>query len=509
MVRLAPESRAGGRRSAAAALLLLAISCSAFEQEVSTADARATLEKQIPELMERYGIPGVALALIEEGEPSWSAAWGYADRKRQTPMSSDTLVRAESISKSLTAWGIMRLADRGMLDLDEPVEGHLPTWPPGGDTSGGAQTATAGVSARALLSHTAGIAAGGIYPNIAPEEPLPPLETVLAGTDTIAPAELQDKPGKQFAYSNPGFALLEALIEAVTEKRFSEYMATEILEPLGMHDSTFAWSDRVASDLATAHLLDGTPVDPYREPAKAHGGLYTTADDLARFVAAGAKPGAGPDDLSADNAPASDAHDVLRPASIETMYDSHATPESFHALLADSVGLGHFIEELPDGRTGILHGGQGTGTLAWSHFIAESGDGIVIVTNSERSFPLLASVLSSWGESLGARPTVARRYEGIRTTVAGATATAALLAAWRAGALILGLTRGTRRFATPGRQSVLLLALAVATILLAALLRSLKMLAVALPVLSGYLVWTLIALGTVVAVHSVCCRANR
>lgn len=527
----------GVRVAVAATIVLLTISCPVPDGKITdgsdsgTIDPGVVLERDVPDLLNRYDVPGIAIAIIADGTPAWSRAWGYADNEQGRRMSTDTLIRAESITKSITAWGIMRLYEEGLLDLDEPVTERITSWPVAprgrgsegepegndGRTTGTRRETVGGrdidrfrkpaarVTARKLLSHTAGITAGIVYPRFEPNEQLPSRESVLAGTDAIPPTELEFEPGERFAYSNPGFVLLEALIEETTGMPFAEYMTEKVLRPLGMHASTFAWSERVETGLAVAHVVDGSPVSPYREPVMAHGGLYATVDDLARFVAAGAVLDAA-DNTDSTTRWTYATHAILRPESIEMMYEPHAEPTSFHALLADAVGLGHFLEVLPDGRTAVSHGGQGTGTLAWSHRVPESGDGIVVVANSERGFPLLVRALSIWGDSIGARPVIARRYAKIHASAVVVASLAALIAAWRAAVLVFGIVRGDRRFAPTRLRSAVLLCVAVIATATGIIVGTYKMFAIVLPILSGYMSWSLVALGAVAAAHALFAR---
>ena len=86
------------------------------------------LNERLPELMDHFGIPGTAIAIVRNGEPVWSEAYGLADVNDVRPMTTGTPCRVESISKSVTAWGVMRLVEQGKIRLDDPVELHLGDW---------------------------------------------------------------------------------------------------------------------------------------------------------------------------------------------------------------------------------------------------------------------------------------------------------------------------------------------------------------------------------------------
>ena len=135
------------------------------------------------------------------------------------PVDGDTVFQAASISKTLTAWGVMRLVEQGALELDAPVGRYLTRWqlPPSPYNHDG-------VTIRRLLSHTAGLSLHG-YPGIAPEQPLPTLEESLSGGHPGAEdVRVVSEPGTTYAYSGGGYTLLQLVVEEVTgEKDFERF----------------------------------------------------------------------------------------------------------------------------------------------------------------------------------------------------------------------------------------------------------------------------------------------
>jgi len=111
-------------------LLVIIVSCdfNNHDTPLSEVDFREQLNQHIPVWMERYGVPGVSIALIKNGEMSWSDAYGFADLEKQTRMTTDTVCRTESISKSVTARGVIRLVELGEIELDDPVHRYLISW---------------------------------------------------------------------------------------------------------------------------------------------------------------------------------------------------------------------------------------------------------------------------------------------------------------------------------------------------------------------------------------------
>lgn len=336
----------------------------------------AYLDQRIPALMSRYNIPGASIALVRGGELVWSNVYGYANLEERRPMTVHSVCRAESISKSVTAWGVMKLVEQGFVELDAPVQRYLRHWKLP-DTEFDEQM----VTVRMLLSASAGMPLGEIGKTVeyVPQSEMPSLRDYLSRE-----AHLIQKPGAGYLYSNAGFNLLELLIEEVTGRDFAEYMENEVLHPLGMKASSFAWDESFDSLIPNGHELDGAPVLPYVYPAKASGGLLTSVEDLARFVGSG-MTGAFYSEKS-----------VLTQDSLYQMYTPQVKVSGVYSFVAEDYGFGHFIEYLPAGQKAVWHGGQGHGWMTHFHSVPETGDGIIILANSQRSWPFIADLLSEW-----------------------------------------------------------------------------------------------------------------
>lgn len=196
-------------------------------------------------------------------------------------------------------------------------------------------------------------------------------------------AILVRKPGAGFSYSNTGYNLLEILIEDVTGQSFSEYIRNEVLLPLGMNSSFFN-IDTLEPYPPTGYNLEGKMVPVYLYPSKASGGLFATAHDIALFAAAGMQ-----------------GNLVLSEDSIKQLYTPQSNKIGIYGFVFDAYGFGHYIEKLPNGMLSVSHGGQGNGIMTHLQSVPETGDAIVILTNSQRSWPLIAYVLSDWAQWRG------------------------------------------------------------------------------------------------------------
>ncbi|MDI6698287.1 MAG: serine hydrolase domain-containing protein [Candidatus Saccharicenans sp.] len=397
-----------------------------FNAEVSVDEFVAHLNKLVPRLLKRHGVPGASLSLVRAGELVWSGAYGYADLEHQRPMTVDSICRVESISKSVTAWGVMRLVEKGLIDLDEPAQKYLKTL----DLPRFSQSARE-ITVRRLLSGNAGLPLGTIGQSVEypPGDGMPSLRDYL--TDEI---RLIREPGSGFSYSNAGYNLLELLIEEVTGRDFSSYMADEVLAPLGMERSSFSWDERFRPAMPMGYELNGAPVPPYVYPARASGGLLATADDIARFIRAGLTG------VPVDNG-------VLNPDIIRQIHTPQVEIRGLYGLVAEGYGFGHFIETLSDGREAVWHGGQGHGWMSHFHAVPQSGDGIVILTNSQRSWPFIAEVLNSWSRWQGFKPVKMGRMAGAGKALWALIVAVGLSSLYQAYRLAAGLRNGSRRLA--------------------------------------------------------------
>ena len=368
------------RRILGILILILSISLSAtiLFSLSNRDDSVSKLDRLIPQLMEKYGVPGTAVSLVRDGEVVWLEGYGLADRDRGVPVTADTVFQVASISKAVTSWGVMRLVESGQLELDAPVEQYLTRWHlPTSNYD------ASGVTIRRLLSHSAGLSVGG-YPGLGPDTQLPSLEESLSG-DNGGSGEvcIIMEPGAQFSYSGGGFTLLQLIIEEVTGETFSAYMQREVLDPLGMVHSSFEWRDDLRPATAAAYSGNGTQLPNYLFTEQAAAGLYTTASDLARFVAA-EMPGhdgelAGRGVISQDTLALMFTPAILQQANL---------------LFKIERGLGQEIQTLPDGTRLIQHPG---GNRGWSAFImANPGEamGVVILTNSDNGRSLCLDVMT-------------------------------------------------------------------------------------------------------------------
>ncbi|MGW3655924.1 serine hydrolase domain-containing protein [Streptomyces sp. NPDC005151] len=290
--------------------------------------------------------PSLVAAVQRQGRIVWNGSRSCVDGHAPD---SDTQFRIGSLTKTFTAVLVLRLRDEGLLDLDDPLEKHLPG------------TGVGGVTVLQLLGHSAGLSAESPAPwwERTPGTLRPELADVLGEQTRMHP------PGRRHHYSNPGYSVLGALIEAVRSASWAEVLQREILKPLGM---------RRTSTQPQAPHAGGWAVHPWAdvmlpEPAEdlglmaPAGQLWSTTADLLRFAAFLVEG----DDR------------VLGAASVEEMRAPSAPSESGPGEGAYGLGL-QVVQQ--SGRTLLGHTGSLPGFLATLWFSIEDDVAAVVLANA-------------------------------------------------------------------------------------------------------------------------------
>jgi CubicO group peptidase (beta-lactamase class C family) len=316
--------------------------------------------------------PGLAVALVHHGQAVWVAGYGVADRTTGEPVTAATRFQAASLSKPVTAWGVLRLVERGRIGLDEPIIGHLRRWrPPPSPIDAG------GLTVRRLLSHTAGLSVHG-YVGHTPDRPLPSIAASLSGeTGDSFPVELLEAPGQGWLYSGGGYSLLQLLVEELTGRPFADYMQAEVLEPLGTTASSFRWSRTAGT--ARPHDAAGGPIPDFAFAEQAAAGLVTTAPDLARFVAAAlAGPRGEPP-----------GRRVLSPAGMRLALTAAPATDG-------RWGLGYGLGLTPSGDRLAYHEGANRGWRAGLAMLPDRRAGIAVLANGDAGSAPIDAVVQQW-----------------------------------------------------------------------------------------------------------------
>lgn len=334
----------------------------------------------LDERMAAYGVPGVAVAIIENGEVVFASGYGVRQSGTTDPVDADTVFSTASISKVATASLVLRLAHAGALELDAPVAIQLESWSlpdyPEFDEDR--------ITLRTILSHTSGFNMHG-FRDFQPGGDLPSTIDTLEGQSPAVndPLTLLFEPGTAYKYSGGGYTLAQQIVDDVDPAAdFDTIANTHLLAPLGMTRSTFTNPlPPEHGNIAMAHGRDGTPAALPRGyeafPERAAGGLWASANDLASLVA-GLLASYRSDD---GFLPRSVAQDMMTPVS-----------PSEH-------GLGPRIEGRDD-QLLFHHGGVNDSYHAWIEGHLATGDGVVILTNGANGNGLITEIRNGVADAM-------------------------------------------------------------------------------------------------------------
>ncbi len=226
---------------------------------------------------------GAAAGVVHGDEVAWSGAAGFADAAAGRPASADTLYRIASITKTFTGTAIMRLRDAGKLDLDDPAVKWLP------ELADSASPATiGGVTIRRLLSHESGLVSEPPGTDFAAPQPV--YEGVAArNLERVAEIYTAVPPNTQRKYCNLGYQLLGEIVHRASGTEYPQYVAEQILGPLGMSSTGFAPLDpeltsRCAVGYGPRAFSDELALAPAMPSVWAEGGLWSSVTDLCRWL---------------------------------------------------------------------------------------------------------------------------------------------------------------------------------------------------------------------------------
>lgn len=272
---------------AAIILAFVAVRFAAVRQVDTDTGGRISDPAVVHQLLKRFNVPGVSIAIIKDFKIAWTGAYGVADTKTRTPVTVNTLFQAASISKPVAAMVSLKAVQDGRFSLDQNVNSILKTW----KLPEGEFTKDQPVTPRALLSHTSGTGDAFGFPGYAPGAPLPTVPQILDG---VAPAtsrvvRLERPPFTAWKYSGGGVMIQQLALTDTVGKPFEHIAREWVLDPLGMTNSTYEQPLPRAREkqAARAHNRGGDRGgdDPWHVyPELAAAGLWTTPTDLAKFA---------------------------------------------------------------------------------------------------------------------------------------------------------------------------------------------------------------------------------
>lgn len=312
--------------------------------------------------MKELNVPGVSVAVIHNGKIEWARGFGVR-RIGGEPVNAETMFQAGSISKPVAALACLRLVQQGKLSLDTDVNTYLTSWKfPSDPVQKGKP-----VTLRELLTHTGGTTVHG-FPGYASNEPVPTLVQVLNGEKPANTPAIRSEaaPGARWNYSGGGFTIMQQVLLDVTKEPFPKLLHDTVLAPIGMTRSTYEQPlpQGLRANAATPYRGDGKPVEggAHTYPEMAAAGLWTTPTDIAKYA------------LEVDRSLDGKANHVL---------SQEMTREMLKRGGMGSWGLGVQLGG-SDANPWFSHGGVNEGFVNIFYMFEKSGDGAVVMTNSDQ-----------------------------------------------------------------------------------------------------------------------------
>lgn len=324
----------------------------------------------LKERMAFYNVPGVSIAVINDGEIVWAEGFGNINNTGDGPVTDSTLFQAASTSKPVAATVALQMVHEGLMDLNTDINKYLNSW----HLDWNDQNPDNPVTLRHLLSHTGGLNVHG-FPGYPAGANLPELTDILDGSrnSNTQRVEVQLEPGSTVQYSGGGYTIMQQMMMDIFGHPFPKIMDDNLLSPLGMKNSSYDQQFPSSRDrsFATAHIM-GEPVtgDYHTYPEKAAAGLWTTPKDLAEWI------------LSLQNG-------LHNPP--DTPVDSTVVADMITRQIA-GYGLGPQIEG-NDSSLRFRHAGSNPGYQADMIGYVGEGKGAVVMTNSDTGSRLISEII--------------------------------------------------------------------------------------------------------------------
>ncbi len=318
----------------------------------------------IEERMKHYGIPGVSIAVIHDGKVAWAKGYGVLDKESKAPVTDKTLFQVSTIGMSLTAYAALRLVDQNKVTLSKDINSYLKSW----KLPDSEFTKEKKVTLKNLLSHSAGINVHA-FQGYGTDEPVPTLLEILNGTSPANsnPVIVDKAINENLWISAGGYTIIQQMMMDIEGKKFPELMNELVLQPLEMNNSRFEQSLNAAQlkTAATGYLRDGSMVKGKRHiyPELASNGLWTTAEDLAKFV------------INIQQTLKDESNKGLSKDMAELML----TPSSKNRY--GQYGLGFLLYDKKD-DVYFEHHGWSTGFYSRMTAHKDNGYGVVVLTNT-------------------------------------------------------------------------------------------------------------------------------
>lgn len=331
------------------------------------ADPFDAIRAHIERLVAEGEVPSMAVAVARDGEIVWEEGFGLADREKNTRATEHTPYPLASISKPLTTTGLMILVERGLVNLDSPINDYL------GDVKLQARVGSAAeATVRQVASHTAGLPLHSQhFYDDEPYQP-PPMDETIHRYGNLVTA-----PGERYQYSNLGYGLLGHVISRVSGKSYAHFLREEVFVPLGMDHTSVHVGPRLEEGQAVKYTPEGAVVPPYDSDSPGASAIYSSVHQLVRFAMFHLK-NALPDQRA-----------IITESAIDEMQrPSPATgPMREWEREGSGYGIGWYVGVTKDGLRVIHHSGGTVGVSTVLALVPEENLAVAVLSNTDSQWP--------------------------------------------------------------------------------------------------------------------------
>jgi len=335
-----------------------------FSQNYSRPSQFSGLGSYIQKEIIDRNVPSIAVAVAKDGKIIWEEAWGMANRENQIPATPHTMYSLASISKPITATGIMVLVERGLIDLNDPANNYL-----GSAKLNGHSFNNKGATVRRLLDHSSGLPLH--YQFFYEDEPYtrPPMDITI-----LRYGNLVTKPGERWQYSNLAYGILDYIIERTAGRSYSDFMRNEVFLPLGLNHTTVDIGPGLEKHAAVRYNPENEPIPFYDFDHPGASAVFSSAHDLVRFGMFHLK----------NRLP--EQRQIITTKSIDIMaQESYARPKGNISIKEFGYGLGWSVRKNNKGLKIVGHGGGMGGVRTQLILLPDQDIAIVILCNKSTS----------------------------------------------------------------------------------------------------------------------------
>ncbi|MCX6305896.1 MAG: serine hydrolase [Bacteroidetes bacterium] len=333
----------------------------------------------IRDRMQYFDVPGLSIAVMKDHQIEWAKSYGVKEKGTNDSVTLNTMFQAASMSKPVTAMIALKLEEEKKINLEQDINQQLKTWHLPENEFTRQRAVTPGL----LMLHLGGLNVPS-FPGYSKYDSIPGVKDILNGTSpsNTEAVKVVLVPGSKWSYSGGGYTVLQLLMEEVSGKSFPKLMKDDLFDPLNLSNSTFEHNltKKQQKSIAKAYKEDGKMVGGgyHIYPEKAAAGLWTTSMDYARMM------------IELEKSYLGEPGKIIRPETSRKMLKRYR----------GDMALGIVLKNNGDSLA-LAYGGWNEGYICDVYSYLKTGNGVVIMTNSNNGYMLIQEIYRSLATAYG------------------------------------------------------------------------------------------------------------